>query len=882
MRTRLLPPTSIWATFLSAGLVSAHAALVDMSAPLQDVSATYTGFEMVCRVFDPAQNQFMENRTAVGNVFGLVNVNGVVAWSSGNALFVRTYDPGRTNWAVLNVAAGVAQDVRNHRGLVAWTSANHVNYHVYEPISGTFLSDSGPGNTFDLQSTDGIISWTSGNTVYLRTFDPASRQWQGLNVPGGQTFNLSNTNGVAAWSSGGAVRSRVYDAFRRQWAGDDTAAASLLELRNDSGMVAWSNGSACWMRLFNPVTGQWVGGGFLSPSGMVLGLAITNATLSWSDGFRTHLAGFDWYQTNWYEGRTLALPFFAASTNAGAAPLPVRFTDMSMGTLGQSWNFGDGTAASSGRSPAHTYTNLGRFTPTLTVIGLGTNLVARTNLLTDLQAPSGQIVINDGATSTTNRNVTLTIAAADNSGSVPRMRLSNDGTTWADWEAFVTNKAWVLPEGVATRTVFAQFEDPFGNQSAVVSDSIFLDTTPPPLANFEMASTNYIEQNRTLSFKVVLDHPMSSRSVRVDYATRDGSAQAGSDFAAAAGTLVYPAGVTEQVVSVQLRDDALVELNEVFQIELLNPVDVVPGDPLSITILDNDAPTARFATDRFSAGEADGTAGVMVLLSPASGLRVTMEYAVTNGTALADLDFVPVTGVLTFEPGQTSQVVSVPILDDLEDEFTESARVSLSHATNAVLGAPATATIEILDNDPPTANFQAPEYWASEANGSVTLSVNLTKPYAQNIFVDYRTEGGTAGAGLDYVVASGTLIFTPGQTNRTFPVTILQDTVADSQETIGVRLAGFVNVYPGSRVEAQIRTLDPDQVALTPAGFRPDGSFQLRMVGPSGRRLRLDTSPDLAAWTELATVENPAGTTEYHDPGAVGKVLRYYRAQLVP
>lgn len=887
MTIRSFPCGPLWVALVGFA-ACLQGAVVDMSPPLQDVEAQYTGFEMVCRVFDPAQNQWIEDRTPAGIVVEPLNRNGVVAWSNGNAFNLRTYDPSRTNWVKLTVAAPTAQDLRSHRGVTAWSSGNQVHYHVYEPATGQFYSESVASSTFDLRSSDGVVSWISGNAVFLRTFNPALRRWEVLNVAGGPTFDLSSTNGLVAWSSGNVVRTRVYDALRNRWVGDDAATgAPLGQLWNDSGLVAWSTGGILWTRLFNPASGQWVPGQLVSLSGTAIALGITNATAFWSDGLTTipRRLGYDWYKSAWSTNATLALPLFAVSTNAGKPPLSIRFTDLSVGATAQSWNFGDGSSPSLQRSPSHVFTNLGRFNVSLTLAGLGTNTVFRTNILTDLEPPTGSVVINNGATSTTNRNVTLTLAATDNSGSVPQMRLSNNGVNWQDWEPFAPTKAWQLEPGVTTRTVHAQFEDPFGNQSAVVTDSIFLDTTPPPNARFAFTATNVIEQTRTLTFAVTLDHPMSSRAVRVDYATVDGTATAGIDYVAASGTLIYPAGVTTQFISVQILDDTLVELDETFSIELRNPVDVVPGDPLVITIVDNDLATVRFAAERFTASEGAGSGQLEVVLSAPSGQTVTVGYAATNGTAVAGIDFIPVAGLLTFLPGQTTQTIAVPILDDLEDEFTETVLVRLTNATNATLGLPSTAVLEIIDNDPPTVNFATTEYHAGKGDGSAPIAVMLTKPYAQTVLVDYTTQGGTAVPGKDYVVASGTLIFSPGQTNRVFHVTLLPNPAAGAGVTVGLQLSGFVNVLPGPRIQATLVITDDHALTLTALGFDPLGGFQLRISGPPGGRVRVETASDLGAavaWEVLETLDNPTGTVDYSDPAAAGQVRRYYRAQSLP
>jgi PKD repeat protein len=864
---------------LSAGL--ARAGIVDLSAPLGEATATYNGFEVVCRVFDPAQGKEFVNTTPAPSVFAFNNLHGVVSWTSGNTVFVRTYDPGQTNWVELNQPAVQTQDVRSHRGLVAWSATGQVGYTVYDRARRAWKTETVTAGTFDLRCVDGVVSWTTGNAVLLRTYDAGPGRWQKDDNLVGATFDLTSTNGVAVWSNGGFVRARVYDPLRQAWAREDTAFLGALSLLNDSGLVAWSNGSSLQARLFHPLTGQWLATTRTPPTLTAILMGITNATATWSDGFNVSQLGYNFAATNWHTQPTRPLAGFAVSTNAGRAPLTVYFTDLSVAALGRTWSFGDG-GTSVARSPSYTFRALGRFAVTQTIQGTGgTSVTFTTNILTDLDPPAGTVVINDGAGFTTNHVVTLTLAASDNSGTVARMRFSNDGATWSAWEAFATNKVWELQPGVTTRTVHAQFEDPFGNASAVVTDSIFLDTTPPPPVRFAFLETNVFEQSLTLAFAVNLDYPMG-REVRVDYATQALTATAGQDFEAAAGTLIYAPGSTNRVVTVRLFDDLAVELDEQFQIVLTNGVDTLPGAPLTVTILDNDPPAVRFATNRFSVREGDGQGVLTVALSAASGRPVSVAFATTNGTATVGLDYAAVTGVLDFAPGQTTRTIAVPILDDALDELTETIEVRLSSPTNAVLGTPATAVLDLLDNDPPTVNFSAAGYSASESAGSFTVTVGLSKPSAQTIFVDYATVGGTATPGQDYVAAAGTLIFSPGQTDRTFLITVLNDHAGELPETVELQLSGFVNVVPGDRAQATLTLLDDDALTLEALDYTAGTGFRLRAIGPPGGRVRLEFSADLWNWTTLTTLDNPDGTVEFTDPVPETATTRYYRARSLP
>jgi hypothetical protein len=94
----------------------------------------------------------------------------------------------------------------------------------------------------------------------------------------------------------------------------------------------------------------------------------------------------------------------------------------------------------------------------------------------DKSAPTGSVTINDGASRTRSRSVTLSLSATDPStgSGVSRMRISNtqSGLSSATWEAYSTTKAWSLSSGQGTKTVYVEYRDRAGNRSAVVTDTI--------------------------------------------------------------------------------------------------------------------------------------------------------------------------------------------------------------------------------------------------------------------------------------------------------------------------------------------------------------------------------------------------------------------------
>ncbi len=81
--------------------------------------------------------------------------------------------------------------------------------------------------------------------------------------------------------------------------------------------------------------------------------------------------------------------------------------------------------------------------------------------------PFGRVFINNGAPATYDPNITLTLSAFDNSGSVVSMRFSNNNFSWSSWELYNNSKNWSLSilGGDGLKTVYVQFKDEAGNIS---------------------------------------------------------------------------------------------------------------------------------------------------------------------------------------------------------------------------------------------------------------------------------------------------------------------------------------------------------------------------------------------------------------------------------
>ena len=108
--------------------------------------------------------------------------------------------------------------------------------------------------------------------------------------------------------------------------------------------------------------------------------------------------------------------------------------------------------------------------------------------------------------------------------------------------------------------------------------------------------------------------------------------------------------------------------------KLSHPTSATVAGPPAIAISDATVQEAEGAVLVFTA-----------TLSHASSRTVTVDYATSDGTAVAGSDYTAASGALTFNAGDTSQTVQVTVLTDSEDESQETLTLTLSNPSQATL-----------------------------------------------------------------------------------------------------------------------------------------------------------------------------------------------------
>ena len=344
-----------------------------------------------------------------------------------------------------------------------------------------------------------------------------------------------------------------------------------------------------------------------------------------------------------------------------------------------------------------------------------------------------------------------------------------------------------------------------------------------------------------VTFKITLS-AAATEDVKVAAATSGGSGYADRDE-----TVTIPKGQTSVDYAVTTQGNDLDQPDRVFALTLSNPT----GGGVTIAdgagegkITDDDATPTLAITGPAPIEEGAVTASYTVTMTSKSALDVTVNYATANGsaTAGANQDYDAKSGQLKWTAGETgAKSVDVQLREDTLDENDETFTVTLSGAANA--------TVATGDRDDDDHRRRSELPWSSRSPTSrseenavgAPIAVVLDAPSAKTITISYQLgSAGTATLGSDFTLSNGTLTYAPGETTKSIPVSILEDTIAEPNETIVINLFGHVNVRPGD-VDALVTIKDDGDAApapTVPAKSQSEGNSghdELRVPGDARR-----------------------------------------------
>ena len=216
--------------------------------------------------------------------------------------------------------------------------------------------------------------------------------------------------------------------------------------------------------------------------------------------------------------------------------------------------------------------------------------------------------------------------------------------------------------------------------------------------------------------------------------------------------------------------------------------------PFSLTV--SPPPTVSIAVAPASVSE-DGATNVAYTVTRSLNLSSpTTVNITTSGTATSGTDYTGGASTVTIPANATTATVTIDPTVDGTVEADETVTLTVAAGSGYTVGAPASATATILNDDLP--NLAINDVTLSEGNSGTTnaiFTVSLSAPAGPGgVTFDITTANGSAAGGADYVTQSLTGQTIPaGSSSYTFNVLVSGDVLNEPNETFFVNVTNVTN-----------------------------------------------------------------------------------------
>jgi hypothetical protein len=362
----------------------------------------------------------------------------------------------------------------------------------------------------------------------------------------------------------------------------------------------------------------------------------------------------------------------------------------------------------------------------------------------------------------------------------------------------------------------------------------------------------------------------------------NGTATPGADYTAIPDFITIPAGSASFVLTITPVDDTINEAAERVSLKLLPSASYTRTTvgPVAVTINSNDAGLPGIGFTTAESGGLESVTGplVSVTLSAVSTTTVTVNYAVTGGSATGGgVDYTLAAGTLTFLPSTNNQSFRITVVNDTAVETNEVIRISLSAPGNAQLDANATHTYTIIDDDHSgNVTVTALDATGSESGDPAMFRITRSGSTLSNLVVGFQVLG-SANSPTDYEAIPNTVTIPAGATFVDLPIIPVDDSADETNETVTINLLSTPGGRIGTPDLATVTILDNDDSTTLPTvdvvatdrlASEPGadtGAFTLSRTGDTTSDLTVTFSVGGSATTADYTV---IGTTAVIPAGA--------------
>jgi hypothetical protein len=352
--------------------------------------------------------------------------------------------------------------------------------------------------------------------------------------------------------------------------------------------------------------------------------------------------------------------------------------------------------------------------------------------------------------------------------------------------------------------------------------------------------------------------------VSINYATFDanlsmyGEAQAGSDYIATKGTLVFAPGQIVKRFTVPILGDMALERDEFLFLKFGQPRNAQGEVSAMCDILNDDSRDIfQFSSPEYRLRENQSSLKVGLTRTGDNANDVHLNYQIQSVDAAGEFATIG-TYSAVFHPGQSEVFISLPLENNNLDQDDIQLAVQLVEISEfSLIGRQRQARVVIEDDDPsPRIIVESDSTNLSEDINYTYIRVRLSEPSARSVQFDYEyvpktaTAEGTwfspapgppkpplsafsASSGQqdyttypnrkpgDFYRAHGTITIPSGSTSQLINISIIEDKRVEPTETLFLKLTNPINATI-ERESTEISIRDNDRAVTTLSIYRAE------------------------------------------------------------
>lgn len=361
-----------------------------------------------------------------------------------------------------------------------------------------------------------------------------------------------------------------------------------------------------------------------------------------------------------------------------------------------------------------------------------------------------------------------------------------------------------------------------------------------------------------------------------------------NDYTTTTSNVYFGASARESYFNFYTKEDSEIEGNQRVRLKITDGggANVINDGYILVTIIDDDSPpTVSFDKTGIEVNEDAGVARLTVVRS---GLdtddALTMNFEVTDGSAKFGSDFSTQSGTVSFYANQTTSYIDITLKSDngavSGDRFFTVKLLDKNGVEISPSGGAAQVLLKENDTNPGESFFSiATDQESFEEGENAVLIITRSGDLSQGASVGYTVNSNTAEGNRDFYAITGSVTFAANESQKRVYIPIIDDVIADSDETFSVSL----NTPVGGDIQvdgdvANVTIIDEDpvdppseyvyfQLEKTAVLEGVSGDEQtltlIREGGDISQSMSVDFTASSDSGIENSLFENPTGTVTF-------------------